>query len=83
MRNNVAVAGARWFFPNGNQVVIERRSGPNDPYFKNNLPTPLIIQKFVHPYNGTYHCGSSSNFDNVQDTINLILTGMMIIQEPY
>ena len=87
MRNNVAVAGARWFFPNGNQVRTEYHSttGPNDPYFRNILPTPLIIRKFVHPYNGTYHCGPTSLFSSVSsrgDTISLTLVGMMINQEP-
>ena len=78
MRNNVAVAGARWFFPNGTQVRTETHSAtrPNDPYFRNIIPSVLVIRKFVHPYNGTYSCGPSSGINDVSsqgDTINLIL----------
>ena len=81
MRNNVAVAGARWFFPNGTQVRTENHpyTGPNDPYFRNIIPIPLVIRKFIHPYNGTYGCGPNSLFDYVsshRDTINLTLAGM-------
>ena len=81
MRNNVAVHGARWFFPNGNQVRTEVHSatGPNDPYFRNIFPTPLIIRKFVDPYNGTYSCGPSRTFNDASlhgDTISLTLAGM-------
>ena len=83
MWNNVAVAVARWFFPNGTQVCNKNHelTRPNDPYFRNTVPTPLIIWEFVHPYNGTYGCGPSSNIDSVSsggDTINLILLGMNI-----
>jgi len=88
MRNNVAVAGARWFFPNGTQVRTEnnRLTRPNDPYFRNIVPSVLVIRKFVHPYNGTYSCGPSNFFvigSSQGDTINLILAGMVINQEPY
>jgi len=81
MRNNVAVAGARWFFPNRNQVRTETHSDtrPNDPYFRNNVPSVLVIQKFVHPYDGTYSCGPSQAFNDVSsegDTISLTLAGM-------
>jgi len=86
MRNNVAVAGARWFFPDHTQVRSETHSdtGPNDPYFRNIVPTPLIIREFVYPYNGTYRCGPSSSLNNAKtqgDIINLTLPGMMINQE--
>jgi len=78
MRNNVAVAGARWYFPNGTQVRTETHNltKPNDPYFRNIVPSVLVIQKFVHPYNGTYSCGPNSNFYDALlqgDTINLTL----------
>jgi len=81
MRNNVAVAGARWFFPNGTQVRTETHADtrPNDPYFRNIIPSVLIIRKFVHPYNGTYGCGSSTNIDSVSshgDTISITVVGM-------
>jgi len=81
MRNNVAVIGARWFFPNGTQVRTETHhlTRLNDPYFRNNVPSVLVIRKFVHPYNGTYGCGPGSNFASVSsygDTISLTLVGM-------
>ena len=83
MRNNVAVAGTRWFFPNGTQVRTKTHhlTGPNDPYFRNTVPTPLIFREFVHPYNGTYGCGYNSFIYSVSSggiTINLILLGMNI-----
>jgi len=78
MRDNVAVGGARWFFPNRNQVRTETHwlTRPNGPYYKNVIPTPLIIQKFVHPYIGTYGCGHTRHFSTVSVTINLTLAGM-------
>jgi len=82
MRNNVAVGGARWFFPNGTQVRTEIHylTRPNDPYFKNNVPSVLVIRKYIHPYNGTYSCGPTRNFDDVKsqgDNISLTLAGML------
>jgi len=67
MRNNVAVAGARWFFPNHTQVrtATHRLTRANDPYFRNIIPSVLVIRKFVHPYDGTYYCGPSSGIDNI------------------
>jgi len=81
MRNNVAVTGARWFFPNGTQVRTETHvlTRPNDPYFRNNIPSALVIRKFVHPYNGTYSCVPSQFFDRIRsygDNISLTLAGM-------
>jgi len=83
MRNNVAVHGARWFFPNGNQVRTEVHSatGPNVPYFRNIFPTPLIIRKFVHPYNGTYSCGPNRAFNDASlhgDTISLTCVTLIV-----
>jgi len=82
LRNNVAVAGARWFFPNGTQVRVETHSAtrPNDPYFRNTIPSVLVIQKFVHPYNGTYSCGPTNNFHGLSsqgDTISLTLAARL------
>ena len=81
MRNNVAVAGTRWFFPNCNQIRTETHwlTGPNDPYYKNIVPGVLVIRKFVHPYNGTYSCGSSKFIHDALshgDNIILTLAGM-------
>ena len=79
MRNNIVVGGARWFFPNGDRVRIQSPSRPGSPYFINNIPTPLIIPSFVHPYDGTYSCGPSTDFNRVLsegDTITLTLASM-------
>ena len=79
MNNNIVVGGARWFFPNGDQVRIQSLSRPGSPYFINNIPTPLIIPSFVHPYDGTYSCGPSNDFDRVSsegNNITLTLAGI-------
>jgi len=81
MKNHVARPGVRWFFPNDSQVRTETHAltRPSDPYFRNIVPTPLIIREFVYPYNGTYSCGPSSEFPRVSsegDTISLILASM-------
>jgi len=81
MKNNLALGGARWFFPNRTQVRTEthRLTRPNDPYYRNIVPSVLIIREFVHPYNGTYSCGPNDVFNLVSsqgDTISLTLAGM-------
>ena len=79
MINNIVVGRARWFFPNGDRVLIQSPSRPGSPYFINTIPTPLIIPSFVHPYNGTYSCGPSNVFGRVSsegDTITFTLVGM-------
>jgi len=52
MRDDVAVAGTRWFFPNRTQIRTEnhRLTRPDNPYFRNNVPSALVICKFVYPY---------------------------------
>ena len=79
MINHIVVSGARWFFPNGTRVRIQSPLRPGSPYFRNIIPTPLIIPSFVHPYDGTYGCGPGSDFSRVSsygDTITLTLSGM-------
>ena len=78
MINNIVVGGARWFFPNGDRIRVQNSTRPG-PYFINNIPTPLIIPSFVHPYDGTYSCGPSKNFEYAAlygDNITLTLLGM-------
>ena len=78
MINNIVVGGARWFFSNGTRIRLQSPSRPGSPYFINNIPTPLIIPSFVHPYDGTYSCGPSNDIKRVSsegDTITLILPG--------
>ena len=78
-RSNVAVGPTIWFF-NGSQVTLsESDETDGNPYYRNNVPSPLIIPSFVAPHDGTYSCGPSNNFNNVLsngDTITLELSGM-------
>ena len=53
-RNNVAVGPATWFI-DGVQVISTTASGDN-PYYRDNVPAPLIIPSFTRA--GTYGCAS-------------------------
>ena len=75
MINNIVIGGARWFFPNGDRVRVQSPSRPGSPYFINNIPTPLIIPSFVHPYDGAYSCGPGY-LSSDRDTITLTLAGI-------
>ena len=71
MRNNVAVGPTIWSF-NGAELMTQA-SGDN-PYYRNNVPAPLIIPSFTATYVGTYGCRSLTNAPSV--TIDLTLPGM-------
>ena len=70
-RNNVAVGPATWF--DGNTVVTTTANG-NNPYTRDNVPSPLIIPLFTTTHAGTYGCASESSTPTV--TINLAVLGM-------
>ena len=55
-RNNVAVGPTTWFI-DGTAVTRTTASGDN-PYYRNNVPSPLIIPLFTATRAGTYGCGS-------------------------
>ena len=78
-RTNIAVGPTLWYF-NGVQVNLTEDNGSGNPYYRNNVPSPLIIPYFVAPYNGTYSCGNPNiNFNDISlhgDTIILTLPGM-------
>ena len=77
--DNVAVGPTIWFF-NGTQVPRTTADGSGNPYYRNNVPSPLIIPS---PHNGTYSCGPSTNFDEVSsngDSITLEL-GMSMLNK--
>ena len=57
-RNNVAVGPTTWFI-NGATVTTTTASGDN-PYYRDNAPSPLIIPTFTAAHSGTYGCGSSA-----------------------
>ena len=72
----IAVGPTGWFV-NGALVTLTEDDGSGNPYFRNNIPSPLIIPSFVH--NATYGCGPSVNFSAVRDNITLIaLPGMLV-----
>ena len=77
-RSNVAVGPTLWYF-NGVQVTVtETVTTDGYPYYRNTVPSPLIIPSFVAPHNGTYSC-SNPNINDISlhgDSIILTLSGM-------
>ena len=73
-RNNIAVGPTTWFI-NDAEVILTQASGDN-PYFRNNVPSPLIIPSFTATSVGTYRCRGSILRDV---TINLAISRMCII----
>ena len=71
----VAVGPATWFI-NGTAVTCTTASGDN-PYTRDNVPSPLIIPYFTAAYAGTYGCGSLTNTPSV--TIDLAISGSHMI----
>ena len=81
--DNIAVGPTIWFF-NGVQVPRTTADGSGNPYYRNNVPSPLIIPLFVAPHNGTYSCGPNTNFSYVSsngDNITLELPGMSMLHK--
>ena len=58
----VAVGPARWFI-DGTAVTRTTASGDN-PYTRDNVPSPLIIPTFTATRAGTYGCGSTIIVNN-------------------
>ena len=52
-RNGVAVGPATWSF--GSTAITTTASG-NNPYYRINVPSPLIIPSFNADHVGTYRC---------------------------
>ena len=71
---NVAVVSPLWFI-NGAQVTHTQASG-NNPYYRDNVPAPLIITSFTADNVGTYGC---KNFFSARVTIDLAIFGMCMI----
>ena len=72
----IAVGPTHWFY-NGVLVTLTENDGSGNPYFRDNIPCPLIIPSFVH--NGTYSCGPNINFDEAKDNITLIALPSMLV----
>ena len=71
-RDNVAVGPVTWQFSDGNAITTT--AGGNNPYTRDNVPSPLIIPLFTATRAGTYACGIFANNPSV--TIDLAVSGM-------
>ena len=71
--DNVAVGPTTWSF-NGTELMTQA-SGDN-PYYRNNVPAPLIIPSFTATRAGTYRCRGSVIREV---TIDLAISRMYII----
>ena len=69
-RNNGVAAGPTFWYFNGVELMTEA-SGDN-PYYRNNVPAPLIIPSFTATHAGTYCCAA---FEGMV-TINLAIQRM-------
>ena len=57
IRNNVAVGPTIWFI---NDTTVTTTASGDNPYYRDNAPSPLIIPLFTATHAGTYGCGSSA-----------------------
>ena len=67
----VAVGPTRWFI---NGTAVPTTASGDNPYTRNNVPSPLIIPLFTATHAGTYGCDSHGNTPRV--TIKLAILGM-------
>ena len=72
-RNNVAVGPTTWQY---NGTAVPTTASGDNPYTRDNVPSPLIIPLFTATHAGTYGCASVSTTSSV--TIDLILSGIAI-----
>ena len=74
--DNIAVGPTEWFF-NGTKVTLTEDDGSGAPYFRDNVPSPLIIPSFVTGNDGTYRCVSGRTIIPTSDNmITLTLLGI-------
>ena len=74
VQDSVAVGPVLWFF-NDTQITTTQANG-NSPYYRGNVPGPLIIPLFVSGNDGIYRCGSDINIESTSDnSITLTLPG--------
>ena len=73
-RNNVAVGPVTWFI--GGIAVTRTTASGNNPYSRDNVPTPLIIPSFTSTSVGMYGCASNADTPNVTIDLNAISGGM-------
>ena len=70
-RTNVAVGPATWFI-DGVRVTRTTASG-DDPYYRDNVPAPLIIPTFTATHAGTYGCASEAPGPPATPSVTIIL----------
>ena len=70
---DIAVGPATWF--NGNDMVGTSNDGSDNPYTRNNVPSPLIFTSFTSNEAGTYRCRSN---ESPAATIVLSVLGMYV-----
>ena len=73
-KNNVAVGPTTWFIDG---TAVTTTASEDNPYYRNNVPSPLIIPSFTATHAGTYGCGGFTNTSSV--TIDLAILGTCIL----
>ena len=69
-RINVAVGPTTWFI-NGTAVTRTTASGDN-PYYRNNVPSPLIIPLFTAANSGIYGCAGVTSTPSVTSDLAIL-----------
>ena len=70
----VAVGPTTWFI-DGTAVTRTTASGDNL-YYRDNVPSPLIIPIFTAAHSGIYGCGSGNGVSTPGATIDVAIVGM-------
>ena len=73
--DNVVVGPTIWSHSNGQVTLTTSDETDGNPYYRNNVPSPLIIPSFNSTYADTYHCRSGSAGSTIDDTITLTAQG--------
>ena len=72
----VAVGPTIWSRDNGQVTLTTTDETDGNPYYRNTVPSPLIIPSFTATHVDTYRCRSGSPGDIVDDVIILTAQGM-------
>ena len=73
--NDVAVGPTTWFFEGNPVTLTETVTTDGNPYYRNNVPSSLIIPSFTADHDGTYGCGSGDGVNTPSVMISLALAG--------
>ena len=74
--NNVGVGPTIWSRGNGQVIRATTDETDSNPYYRNTVPSSLIIPSFNATYADTYHCRSGRLGDKVDATITLTVQSM-------